>query len=276
MTTTTAGNAQTIVTSADSRRSVVTFCDLRLGDNLAHLHFMRSLAKAYPSIHFVHGARREYLPQLVDVVCDLPNLQLMESAHVPAGAINAWKNDCGYWERNPLRNSYAPFMLEWFGVLAARMGLDCPLTKPGELLFDYPALDRKHVSWQPFDVLLVNSHALSGQFREHDDLAFHILCSDMLQAGLSVWSTAPNGNRTGCTMHLGLNVTAIGQLSQFARCIIAVSTGPSWPTFNVWNANTPRLLLIDHERLDGIVPNIRHSARIDDAREYLRELKMLP
>lgn len=275
MTTTTAGNAQTIVTSADSRRSVVTFCDLRLGDNLAHLHFMRSLANAYPSIHFVHGARREYLPQLVDVVCDLPNLQLMESAHVPAGAINAWKNDCGYWERNPLRNSYAPFMLEWFGVLAARMGLDCPLTKPSDLLFDYPALSNEHIAAKQFDVLLVNSRALSGQFRGYDEPKFATICDEVLHAGKTVWCTE-RIKGVNCTKDFGLKVTEIGQISQFARCIIAVSTGPSWPTFNIWNANTPRLLLIDHERLDGIVPNIRHSARIDDAREYLRELKMLP
>jgi hypothetical protein len=275
MTTTRSDNTQSIVTSADSRRSVVTFCNLRLGDNLAHLHFMRSLAKAYPSIHFVHGAMREYLPQLVDVVCDLPNLQLMESAHVPAGAINAWKNDCGYWERNPLRNSYAPFMLEWFGVLAARMGLDCPLTKPSDLLFDYPALERQYLGAKPFDVLLVNSPALSGQFRGYHENLFFNLCSDMQRAGLSVWATE-RVDIVNCTKDCGLNVTQIGQLSQFARCIIAVSTGPSWPTFNVWNVHIPRLLLIDHERLDGIVPNIRHSARIDDAREYLRELKMLP
>lgn len=62
----------------------------------------------------------------------------------------------------------------------------------------------------------------------------------------------------------------IGLSSQNCRFILMVSTGPSWPTFNVWNRDTPRIILIDHERIN-ITPNTAHCSSVEAVRKILKE-----
>jgi len=48
-----------------------------------------------------------------------------------------------------------------------------------------------------------------------------------------------------------------------------VSTGPSWPTLNIWTADLFRVVLIDNERL-GLTSNTHHCRT---ARDAMRALK---
>jgi hypothetical protein len=43
----------------------------------------------------------------------------------------------------------------------------------------------------------------------------------------------------------------IGKISQLVDHVLMVATGPSWPTFNVWNAGAlkSRVILIDAENV---------------------------
>ena len=256
--------------------AVETHCALRLGDNLAHLLLLRKLAQANPQILFRHAAFSQYLPQLVEVVCDLPNVVLSDIQHHTGYSNNAWKNSGGFWESHALKNQYVPFMLEWYALLCSRIGLPCPIKSADDFAFEYPLLKSPEAATR-FDVLVVNSAPLSGQWRGFDPADFRKLVRLLLDSGRDVWTTAPTGIAGApCTAEHGFSVTAIGRLSQHCNHIVAVSTGPSWPTFNVWNQAIPRVLFIDHERLTGLVQNITHHAKIDDARETLRSLGMLP
>lgn len=264
-TTTTAAGTQTILCRTEDK--ILTYCAFRLGDNLAHLHFLRAMAKAHPLIHFQHAALREYLPQMIEVVADLPNISLRDirSCNGEAG-INAWKNAGGFWETHELKAKYAEFMLVWFDVLAQRMGLRSPFSQPSDLLFDYPALQRKdegsvtlhprRIQFVPFDFLVVNAIPMSGQWAGADWVGLNTLIQTLAQK-YSVITTQQTGfNITATEQIPGFTVTDIGALSQFANQIIAVSTGPSWPTLNIWNAGKPFYVLMDTESLglhDGIV-----------------------
>lgn len=238
--------------------TIRTHCALRLGDNLCHLHFLRGMAKKYPDVHFVHSAHLCYLQQMIDVVADLPNVQLRDIEHADKEySIDAWKNAGGFWEKHPLKNDFANFSLVWFDELARRMSLESPFERPDGLLFDYPALYRDNLPdhlRKPIDWLVVNSPPMSGQWRGYDQPAFNTLIQSLAQRGIVV-TTHPTGLPIPCTHQvMGFSVTNIGQLSQCAKNILMVSTGPSWPTFNVWNHSIEqfRLVLIDHENLAGL------------------------
>ena len=283
-TTTTAAGTETHTYRSSDK--ILTYCAFRLGDNLAHLHFLRALAKAHPSIHFQHAAIREYLPQMIEVVADLPNVSLRDimSCRKEAG-INAWKNAAGFWEKHELKSSYAEFMLVWFDVLAKRMGLLSPFTKPEDLLFDYPALQRnelagkvslhpQHVKFVEFDFLFVNSLPMSSQWKGMNVVEMTTLIQTLAQRYDVVTTRAAGLNVLATETIPGFSVTDIGAVSLYAKRIIAVSTGPSWPTLNVWNKGKEFYALMDTERL-GIHENIIQCKTIADCRTALKSRGIL-
>lgn len=267
-----------------------THCALRLGDNLLALHLLRGLAKAYPGRCFMHYAHLQYLPQLIEVVCDLPNLQLcdLESASNPSpywemaprpllGSVDLWKNAGGYWEGHPLRLDYAQFALafgQWVADRLNQRAMDvAPMVSPWravqDLLFDYPALAAGKA--KPFDVLVVNSAPQSGQVSGFNPQEMTALVAELARRYVVV-TTAPTGIAgVGCTLHQGLTVTGVGILSRFCRVIVMVSTGPSWPTFNIWNRESVehRIILLESERVE-LAPNTVHVSNAADARRMLQ------
>ena len=56
-----------------------------------------------------------------------------------------------------------------------------------------------------------------------------------------------------------MTVTDIGALSRHCNAIIMVATGPSWPTFNIFNQSTVelRIILLDNEKIN-MTPNTVH------------------
>lgn len=267
---------------ASTPKRIATFNALHLGDNLVHLHFMRALAKAYPDITFTHGANDEHLGQLAPLAWDLDNLTVQSIAHTPQGAINAWRGVEGHWYGHPQRNEFAAYHLDWFRVLAERMGLHSPFHTASDLLFDYPALKRPaspgpsgyRLDW---DFLIINSLPGSGQFTGYSSAEFTTLIA-RLSENHEVVTTAPSGvEGVPFTTMFSMDVTRIGHLSQHCRCIIAVATGPIWPTFNVWNQQSValRVILLDHERLE-LAPNTVHANRVSLVPEILQQRGLLP
>lgn len=259
-----------------------THCWLRNGDNLVHLHFLRKLALAYPDHTFEHRFATHLANplQLADIAADVPNIRLLPQAHehVPAHSVDGWKGANGYWYQHPRRHDYAAFYLEFWGLLARTIGLESPVHTARDLLFDYPRLRGNPTdALPPCDVLVINSSPLSGQWRAFDGSRFDAeIVHPLVQAGhrviTSTWSTyAPSAAMWG------LNFTRLGQISTRARAIVMVSTGPSWPTFNLWTHDTLefRLVLLDEEDLSGLAlekqDRYAQTNSIDKAREMLRE-----
>ena len=253
---------------------VTTFSDVRLGDNLAHLHFLRKVAQANPDVTFEHAAHLCYLPQLIDVVADLPNIVLRDVRYIEKKwAINSWKNAGRFWERHELRNDYGAFMVAFFDKLAAEIGVANPIKMPADLLFDYPAI--KDTAAEPFDFLVVNSEPMSGQWRSMD-----IGDVDQLAVDLSlrhkVVTTRPVRPFIPCTQRTNVSVTGIGGISRFCKYVVMISTGPSWITFNVWNQKSVklRIVFLEEERVE-LSPNTHTTNRVEVARELLREKGLL-
>lgn len=253
---------------------ITTFSDVRLGDNLAHLHFLRKVAQLNTGATFEHAAHACYLPQLIDVVADLPNIVLRDIRYISQKkAINAWKNRGRFWEQHPLRNDYGPFMLDWFRELASDMGTQSPFKTESDLLFDYPAI--KDVSCEKFDILLVNSEPLSGQWRTMDIGGVDQLAIELSERH-KVITTRPVRPYIPCTQSMHLSVTGIGGISRFCRAIIMVSTGSSWITFNIYNRKSVdlRVIFLEEERIN-IALNTFTTNSVNFARERLREEGLL-
>lgn len=253
---------------------IYTHCDYHLGDNLVHLHYLRKQAIADPASRFIHAARYNYLPQLVEVVADMPNISLIELDYKPPHSQDAWKNRDNYFYSHPHWQDYATFYLDFFRYLSGKLGLSSPFRQPSDLLFDYPAIQKTR--YADYDFLLINSAPMSGHFPEFNAADFDALTVRLLERGYSVATTAPTHTNAPCTMNSQLSVTAIGGLSLSCKYIVGVSTGPSWPTFNVWNKDSVllRLLLPAQEQV-LIAPNTVHARTLSEAIDILQTRGLL-
>jgi hypothetical protein len=262
-------------------RVFATYNAYHLGDNLLTLHYLRGLAKAYPAFHFTHAAPATYLDQLAPLAADLPNLSLsaLHDSPPPPTAHNAWLGADGWFYGQPDRHDFVAIYLRHFRRLSQALGLPSPFTKARDLLFDYPALE----SPLPAElddghrILVINSAPQSGQFPAYDPAAFDRIVRDLRNAGHIVATTSPSPHASLCTQDTRMDITAIGRLSQTATAIIGVPTGPIWPTFNIWNADTikTRILLLDTERVDILPEHTVHANHLSLVPEILKDRGLL-
>lgn len=261
-------------------RTVYTYNEFHLGDNLIFLHLLRALAKSHVSTPFVHFCHAHYHDQLKEVVEDIPNILLdsFDSMHwtiKAPEACNTWKNFAGHWEKSPVRWDWVNHTLDHHRWTALRMGFESPFTCREHLLFDYPKLQPDRDGYFiKGDFLIVNSEPSSGQFShmaQHgtgylDELAGklrenHFVCTTV---------DVPQ-----CAVFLnGTTISEIGKLSMDYRHHIMIATGPMWPTLNVHNhhnqAGRKRIVLLDNgERLE--MPGIIQCANVEEVMHIARQ-----
>lgn len=246
-----------------------------LGDNLVHLNFLRRVALAHPERQFIHYAQWHYIRQLRAVIEDVSNIELGTFDYrLPSDSINAWRGDKGFWYSHEHKNDFVKFHTEfWFPYLASMMNVDNPVQTPEDMLFDYPAILHGLNGKFPTgcDVLVVNSPPGSGQFLDYNAYELGNLASAISTKGFKVVATHElHVVNVDCTATAGLTVTQIGTLSLHCHTILMVSTGPSWPTFNIWNQETVknRIILLEPERVN-LSPNSFHCASIMEVAEVL-------
>ena len=264
----------------------VTFCALRLGDNLAHAHFLRKLALANPGDRFVHYLHGRYAAEIRNVVADLSNVEIRVLAGRAAAwwnekpeepALDTWKNAGGFWERHPLKLDYGSFSLAWFDHLAGKMGLRSPLERISDLLFDYPRLCyRGHLAPRQEFALVVNSQPMSNQAPEYSIDEMDGLIAALAGKFKKVYITEPRPRFDGSagirpTTANNFTVTDIGLLSQACQVVVLVSTGPSWTSFNVWNeGNPPRFFgLINGRETVNLAIHTRHAHSVNGMMQQL-------
>lgn len=251
--------------------SFYTYNEYHLGDNHIFLHLLRALAKAHPEGKFLHACHRHLLPQMHEVVWDLPNIALADisSDWGPEArklAVNTWKNAEGHWEKSPSRWDWPAHTLEHHEWTAKRMGLSSPFTCREHLLFDYPALSRPS-RVQPREFLVGDSAPSSGQYSEWAD---HTALPMMHFTGLL-------GGDCITTTHLhrlGLTVSEIGALSCYITHHVMVANGPFWPTLNTHNNHRhegrKRIVLLDNgENLN--MPHITQCRNMGEVMEIAKQ-----
>ncbi len=246
-----------------------SFNAYHIGDQMAHLQFLRKMALAHPQHEFVHFMHEMHLAQLIPVVEDIPTIDLrpleseqgkkaQDGQFVDADgkyrARNVWKNAGGYWENHEFRNDYTNFYIAWFKKLAAEMGLESPIYHPANLLFDYPNLLEPAWPGEEFDYLVINSRPCSGQFMAYDHVNyFDPLLKRLVAAGKTVVATQESSvdgvryttQANPMARQAPLTITQIGNLSLRCKNIVGVGTGPWWGTANIWAKPEKRIIMLD-------------------------------
>lgn len=251
-----------------------THCALRLGDNLAALQLVRKLAQAHPEDEFVHAANLGYMrqnSQLSEVVEDLRNVVIVDLAQKRPDSVDLWKGADDYWYYHKNKNDYVSFMLEFYERCSAKLGLPCPISTMTDLLFDYPAIKRDSFLSRRFDWLVVNSVPMSSQFTGYSQNDFEGVIEALCKR-YSVVTTADTKGKYGQISAATLSSTQIGNLSMYCKYILMVSTGCSWPTFNVWAYHNVelRVILLDSERIN-LGNTCVHKKSVRDAHDFLIE-----
>ena len=230
-----------------------TFNEWHLGDNLIHLNFLRRLAAEHPDCEFVHACRREYHEQLKPLAGPPANIRLVPLKGRNPHAVDAWKNHGAFTPRggfaanSPLLADWVEFHKAFFADVARRMGLETPIRSRDDLLFDYPALKDDTKLSRPWDVLVCNNSGMSAQLRGWKEDDWDDIMERLLKSGRSVVCTQPTRTGAISTLEHRLSVTGVGNVSTRAERIIGCPCGPMWPTFNVWNNDKPRIVLLSRE-----------------------------
>lgn len=256
-----------------------------------HLCHTAQLREAIEDIPAIQLDNIEELQKADGARCRLIASQTLGFDHIESRDV--WKNAGGYWQGHRLKNNYSGFYIEWFRRLAGLMGLESPFNLPGDLLFDYPAIldperGAANANLRGPDFLLINSQPCSGQCRAYDRVEyFDPLIETLLKKNYRIAITQksalqtiahegplPEGAEGGtlyCTGDHGLSITGVGNLSLRCKHLIMVSTGPSWPTFNIWRkeSNGLRIVLLDNERLN-LTPETIQCQRLEDVFDILR------
>ena len=259
---------------------IETHNEWHLGDNLIHLNFLRRVAKEMPDEKFVHAARGNYLPQLQEIVNDIPGIELIELSQKSSKSVDTWKNRRGDFYTHPLRNDWVKYHLGFFNDLANDLQVINPIRVPDDLLFDYPAISAGRCG--EFDILMVNSQPNSSQLTGIGRQEYETLIGILLAHGRHIVTTAPSiREEVPCTINLPLGksyltVTDIGNISLNCKLIIGCVTGPMWPTLNVKNKTLPRILLLDQEYINiSSMVNTHHANNVESVLDILFTKKLL-
>lgn len=212
---------------------IQTYNEYHLGDQLIHLNFLRRAAQENPDKEFTHYCHPQYHEQLKPLTEDCPIY--LKDLHVHPQAVNAWIGSNNFFYEHPQCRHWLHVHLDWFTYLSTILGINNPMAGKKELLFDYPLLNA--AVYPEFDYLIINAPPMSNQLPEFTPYYFDKVVRNLLNQGLKVITTHPTG-MCNSTLEWGFDVTQIGNLSIYAKNIIAVDTGPLWPTFNVHNAYT--------------------------------------
>jgi hypothetical protein len=249
--------------------TVFTHCDWHLGDNLVHLHYLRKVAVRHPERRFIHAANFQFLSQLVEAVVDIPNLSLMDLEYKSENSIDVWKNRNGFFQEHPNKFDYAEFYIDFFEHISEELNVRSQILRKSDFLFDYPGIKKR--LFPAFDFLIINSGPMSLQFSTFSKVEFDDLIGLLLHRGYSVITTAPSIHDCTATIHPRLSISAIGGLSLGCKYIVGISTGPSWPTFNIWNTESVqlRILMLEAERVE-IAPNTEHAESMPEVLSILK------
>ena len=237
------------------------FNRFRLGDCLWACHWLRKVALANPAEGFAFFCDSAHHWQLKDVLAGT-QVYLFGLDAYHGGGIDTWINARG--EYPPKDKDQVKFFTQVFDRVAEEAGLENPLKKREDWLFDYPGLIG-HQSVGPAQKwLAVDSHPQSGQFHfDHQTMEGVLIALSLKNGSGSVSSTKENPCK--------LSITQWGGISMNVDNILMIATGPCWTTFNaITESRLKNRIILQGE---GMILNYGrewpHFTNLPDAVKYM-------
>jgi len=216
--------------------------EAHLGDSVFFVHYLRKLCEKYDDVRIQYYIRKKYFGEIQAQINEFSDRIIL----CPFGEHH--KDTLGGWAAskyngrtigtagkagriNLLNERYDAF----FQMVSDHIGLENPIPGKNATLIDNKLiLETAHKDLIDFDILLINSRPLSGQYRykggdfntkiEELKERFKIITTDK-----TIFSDIP------CTLDYKLNLLQIGNVSTNVEYIIGIATGPIINCFNIWN-----------------------------------------
>jgi hypothetical protein len=257
-------------------KTVWTYNEFHIGDNMVFMHLLRPIAKSRPSDSFVHFCHGNVSGIMRDMSSDIGNI-LIETFdsrsmwdNVKDVAINTWKNADDFWVKSKHRWDWSAFTLSHHAHISRKLGSRTPFTIKEHLLFDFPL---PTYELKPYDYFIVNSEPCSGQFKcmaQHGSGYLTPLILELAEKGSVITTEKIEG--IDCTRDTEMTIADIGSLSINCRNHIMVATGPMWPTINTTNNhdrnNRLRIVLLDNGEMLNL-PEILQAGTVEEIKQEL-------
>jgi len=247
----------------------IFFNRFRLGDCLWSCHWLRKVALANPLINFAFFCDRAHHWQLKDVLMGT-QVYLLGIENYHGGGIDTWINARG--EYPPKDKDQVKFFTQVFDRVAEESGLENPLKKREDWLFDY-FINRDSHPRMTTHWLFVDSQPQSGQFNNQPEI-FDLLEKRIVAKGQSVERTSSAIKGDGAMLGpSGRSITGWGSYSHYIENILMIATGPCWTTFNaVTESRLKHRIILQGE---GMILNYGrewpHFTNLPDAVKYMEK-----
>ena len=230
-------------------------CGAHLGDALWTANFLRRM----PGEHTFH-VLPEYVNGIAELMSDRPVKILSTEDNRPADARDTWIANASLEGRGVFyrgQEDIMGFVMEYHNHLGGEAGMPCPVYNTRqEMLWDSASILAAVPRVPHPDLLVINSDPRSGQCPEYSR-------SEMMEVIETLRHRYPH-LRITCTNINGVDdwsLAEIAAMSITAKYIVAVANGPHWATWNIWNQNAHRVILLSPMRLDFSTPGkTEHAA----------------
>lgn len=221
-----------------------------LGDIVFNVHYFSKILNIHKDMEINYYIRDKFINEIkkhinfnrlnissinnkpVDSICGWFGKSIFSSS-VGRGDFDFRKivNDMGI---NP---SYVDLNIKFFEFISNKINIDNPIKEKKDLLMENVGLLKNNILSDKFDVLIINSIPMSGQY-EFNNNDFINLINEMKSrmSYIRIITTNHTGiNDVKCTLDYDLSLIDIGNLSLYCDYVIGVHTSPLIYTFNVWN-----------------------------------------
>jgi hypothetical protein len=209
------------------------FCSFHLGDQIFTLWFLNTAAKYWPGINFSFWVPQCYFEEVAGLARKVPNLKVV-TGDKPADSAECWMGQDNYYCTRSNHDRFIDFMMGFHAYLAQKYGLpEWPAKDRRELLIPSECLDPDHIfRHRDYDVLFINSEALSGQCRGVTQEGLNAIAR-RLGRHVNVITTHNCGSEDiQFTTQYGLKLNQLGDLASRCKVVAGVANAPYLATFN--------------------------------------------
>lgn len=237
-----------------------------LGDNVFNL-ILFYIIKDYienNNIQIFYYAKNEYLPQLREFICS-ENIKLDSLENKPNNSIEIWIcNNFFKYIHSPkvFHISYNKFYINFFNNVLSKLKLNCSINKlfyiDNDLIERY---DKIPSIYKDFDILILNSQPLSGQYKYDKNLWDNYIIN--LNKKFRVLTTTKVDGIL-CTYDNRLTIKDIASLSTKVKVIIAINSGVVPGLLNYYTLTNIKHFYNFDDRCFFSYPNFENKKLITD------------
>lgn len=212
-----------------------------LGDIIFNVHYFSKILSIHKDMEINYYINEKFIKEIEKHVY-FERLNILSLNSKPKDSICSWFGNKDFNFIKTIKDmgntpSYVKVNILFFDFISRLINIDNPIKEKKDLLMDNIGILKNNILSDKFDLLIINSVPMSGQY-EFNNRDFINLINELMSKipNIKIITT----NKTGidgvkCTLDYNLSLVEIGNLSLYCDYIVGVHTSPLIYTFNVWN-----------------------------------------